>query len=384
MKLFVLFLLCCCTCPGFGQKFEPLKDQQIVIQKSATPIKLDGLLDEPAWQTADVAQRFHLLFPVDTGFATDASEARLTFDDQNLYVGVVCYQRREDYIVQTLRRDFGPGTGDVFNIMLDPTKDGLNGFSFGVGPLNVQREALISNGDQSSFEWDNKWYSRVTNYDDRWVAEIAIPFKTLRYNVQAGANTWHINFTRARLKNFEVTTWTHIPMVYRPQNLAFTGKLHWATPPPKPGVNISLIPYAIGNRSIDYARDENTLDLIERQARTGGNFGGDVKIAVTSGLNLDLTFNPDFSQVEVDRQVANLSRFELFFPELRQFFLENRDMFAMFGFPNSRPFFSRRIGLAYNPIRKSAHPRRRAPQRQTERQLAHRRFEHADREKGVR
>jgi hypothetical protein len=124
----------------------------------------------------------------------------------------------------------------------------------------------------------------------------------------------------------------------------------WDTPPPKPGANVSIIPYAIGGANLDYLRDRN---LVRTDTRTtwNRNIGGDAKIALTPGLNLDLTINPDFSQVEVDRQVANLSRFELFFPELRQFFLENRDLFAMFGFPSTRPFFSRRIGLAYNPVK---------------------------------
>lgn len=312
-------------------------------------MKLDGVLDESAWQSAQMETGFHRQFPVDTGLVEQQIEVRVTFDDANFYVGAVCYQPKSEYTIQSLRRDYGPGTSDVVNILLDPAKDGLNGFIFGVSPLNIQREALISNGDNLSYEWDNKWASKVTNFEDRWVMEVAIPFKTLRYNVQTGLNSWHISFTRARLKNFEVCTFTPVPFVYRPNNLAFASELVWETPPPKPGVNISLIPYVIGNYGVTYQRDATSLALTERSGKPGGNIGGDVKIAVTSGLNLDLTINPDFSQVEVDQQVANLSRFELFFPELRQSFLENRDLFAMFGFPTTRPFFSRRIGLAYNP-----------------------------------
>lgn len=347
----VCSFLCCLPCLSPAQNTStayPAK--QLHIRKTDQAVKVDGLLDDPAWKDAEVAQGFYLQFPVDTGYSDQQTTVRVSFDDRYFYVSAVCYEPREDYTVQSLRRDFGPGTGDVFNLLLDPTKDGLNGFIFGVGPLNVQREALVSNGENLSYEWDNKWLSAVQSYDDRWEVEIAIPFKTLRYTVSPGENSWHINFTRARLKDFEVTTWTHIPYVYRPNNLAFTGMLHWDTPPPKPGVNVSLIPYAIGNYGIDYRRDANSLELLDKDHSLKPNLGGDVKIAVTPGLNLDLTLNPDFSQVEVDRQVANLSRFELFFPELRQFFLENRDLFAMFGFPDTRPFFSRRIGLAYNPV----------------------------------
>ncbi len=330
-----------------GDQYPP---KQIHIKKTVQPIKVDGLLDEDAWKNAEQATGFFLQFPVDTGFSDQQTTVRVTFDDRNFYVAAVCYQPRTDYTVQSLRRDFGPGTGDVFNLLLDPSKDGLNGFIFGVGPLNVQREALLSNGTNLSYEWDNKWHSAVQSYDDRWEVEMAIPFKSLRYTVSPGDNSWRINFTRARLKDFEVTTWIHVPYVFPPNNLAFAGTLVWETPPPKPGVNVSLIPYTIGNYAIDYHRDPNSLEVTSKTDRFTPNLGGDIKIAVTPGLNLDLTLNPDFSQVEVDRQVANLSRFELFFPELRQFFLENRDLFAMFGFPDTRPFFSRRVGLAYNPV----------------------------------
>lgn len=324
---------------------------QLHIQKTSEPIKLDGKLDEPAWQTgAAKADHFKLTFPNDTAYSNWPTEARVTFDDHNLYVGFVCYERRSDYTVQSMRRDFGGGTTDAINVILEPSKDGLNGFIFSVSPINAQREGLISIGEAMALEWDNKWYSAVQNFDDRWVVEIAIPFKTLRYNLSEGENSWGLQFIRAKVKDFEASAWAPVPFQFPNTNLSFAGRLIWDTPPPKPGKNISLIPYAIGNTSLNYLRDDQSLDVKEKQRDWGGAVGGDAKIGLSPGLNLDLTVNPDFSQVEVDRQVANLSRFELFFPETRQFFLENRDLFAMFGFPNTRPFFSRRIGLAYNPV----------------------------------
>lgn len=319
------------------------------IRKAASVIQTDGALDEAAWLNAPVAVDFKKQFPVDSGLADTRTEVRMTFDQHNLYVGVTCWQARGDYTVQSLKRDFPNGTGDAVNILLDPTKDGLNGFLFSVSPLNVQREAWIDNGVTLSFEWDNRWISAVQNHDDRWVAEIAIPFKTLRYNVSEGENSWHVNFVQVRLKNWEVSTWRPVPRQYAANNLAFCSKLVWDDAPPKPGASISLIPYGTGSYGVDYRRDKNTLEVLDKPGSSKFGVGGDAKIGVTPSLNLDLTFNPDFSQVEVDRQVANLSRFELFFPERRQFFLENRDLFAMFGFPSTRPFFSRRIGLARNP-----------------------------------
>lgn len=324
---------------------------QIRIKKATASIKLDGILDELAWQTGEEkADRFKLNFPNDTAFSPWQTEARLSFDDHNLYIGVVCRERRADYTVQSLRRDYGPGTTDVLNVMLGPAKDGLNGFIFSVSPFNVQREGLISNGEQLALEWDNKWYSAVQNFDDYWTAEISIPFKTLRYTISEGENSWELQFIRTKVKDFETSVWAPSPFQFRPTNLSFAGRLIWETPPPRPGANISLIPYAIGGATLDYLRDDNSLELTDKKRDWTRNIGGDAKIGLTPSLNLDLTINPDFSQVEVDRQVANLSRFELFFPETRQFFLENRDLFAMFGFPDTRPFFSRRIGLAYNPI----------------------------------
>jgi hypothetical protein len=344
--LFFLFLLAA----GLGAQTPVDSAYRLHLRKAAAPIRLDGVLDEPAWQSAEVARNFRLNFPVDTGFATARTEVRVTFDDRNLYIAAVCYQRRDQYTVQSLKRDFPNGTSDVFNILLDPFKDGLNGFLFGLNPLGTQREALIDNGINLSFEWDNKWNSVVENHDDRWVAEVAIPFKTLRYKVTEGGNTWRINFARGRLIDTDISTWRPVPQPFVPNNLAFAGELVWLDAPPRPGANVALLPYTIGRYDVDYQRDASTQELISRPREWKWNAGGDAKIGITPSLNLDLTINPDFSQVEVDRQVANLSRFELFFPERRQFFLENRDLFAMFGFPNTRPFFSRRIGLAYNRV----------------------------------
>lgn len=327
--------------------------QTLTIRKTDKAIVLDGALDDAAWQNAQVATDFRRQFPVDTGLATARTEIRLCFDGEFLYVGAVCWQAREDYTVQSLKRDFVSGTSDALNVLIDPYKDGLNGFFFGVNPLNVQREALIDNGQTFSFEWDNRWNSAIQNLPDRWVVEMAIPFKTLRYKVAEGENSWRINFVRTRLKNWEVSSWQPVPQQFVPNNIAFAGPLLWESPPPKPGANVALIPYVSGRTDINYLRDDNTRELIKKNTSGDLAAGGDAKIGLTPSLNLDLTFNPDFSQVEVDRQVTNLSRFELFFPERRQFFLENRDLFAMFGFPGTRPFFSRRIGLGYNPVKGS-------------------------------
>ncbi len=330
--------------------FSQTQGPELHIRKTAQAVKIDGSLDEAVWQTAEAAAVNRRCFPVDTGFSQWPCEVRLAFDETYLYLGATVFQKSDDYTVQSLKRDFPGGTSDVFNILLDPAKDGQNGFIFGVSPLGSQREALISNGQDMAFEWDNRWFSAVQNFPDRWTVEMAIPFKTLRYNVSEGLNTWRLNFVHPHLKPWEVSVWSPVPVQFFPQNLAFCGTLIWDDAPPRTSGGVSLIPYLNAGYSVSYDRDQTTQELLDTPSKFTKGVGGDAKIALSSGLNLDLTINPDFSQVEVDQQVANLQRFELFFPERRQFFLENRDLFAMFGFPSTRPFFWRRVGLSRNPI----------------------------------
>ncbi|WP_165840992.1 DUF5916 domain-containing protein [Larkinella punicea] len=315
-------------------------DYALTIRRATEPVKLDGQLDEADWQLADSVGNFRQFFPYDTANAESRTVVRVLFDGNFLYVGAVCYQPRR-YVVTSLKRDFLRGQSDLFEVNLDPFRDKLNGVNFAVSPYGVQREGLITNGQEFTTDWDNKWYVRVTNDDDRYTVEMAIPFKTLRYKLQDGQNVWLINFIRSDITRNEISAWAPIPRNFNGQALAFSGRLVWAEPPPRPGSNVSLIPYTLVETGHDFQSDIPT--------RQGVNVGFDAKVAVTPSLNLDLTVNPDFAQVEVDQQVTNLSRFELFFPERRQFFLENSDLFGSFGTSVTNPFFSRRIGLARNP-----------------------------------
>jgi Domain of unknown function (DUF5916)/Carbohydrate family 9 binding domain-like len=316
---------------------NPPIETSVSVDKVKDEIKVDGILDEATWQQADVAKDFYLSYPVDNDFPISQTEVRVAFDDDFLYFGVVCHDPTPGrYIVESLRRDWDWIKTENFSIYIDPFDDRTNGFNFSLSPYNAQREGLILNSEEVSSDWDNKWYSEVTNYEDKWVAEIAIPFKTLRY--KDNLTNWNLQFLRNNVKNNERSSWTAVPQQYRTSNLAFAGKLVWLEPPPPPSVNISVIPYALGQVTKDYQEGTDYEPF--------GKAGFDAKVAVTSALNLDITVNPDFSQVEVDQQIVNLDRFELFFPEKRQFFLENSDLFANPGFPPSRPFFSRRIGIA--------------------------------------
>ncbi len=322
----------------YAQAGGQTEDYQIHLKKASSPITLDGALDEPAWRAAARVEDFYQNFPFDTSYAKAKTEVSLTFDDNFLYVGAIVFQPQENYIITSLKRDFSQNNSDEFAVNIDPFQDKTTGFHFAVTPFNVRREGLINDGNTISTDWDNKWYSEVGNHVDYWVVEMAIPFKTLRYKRAKGTNNWRINFSRNAVKENERSSWVPVPRQFNANTVAFSGLLVWEQGPPKPGLNVSLIPYAT-------ARTERDFEF-KLPNELGADAGGDAKIAITPSLNLDLTFNPDFSQVEVDRQLTNLSRFELFFPERRQFFLENEDLFSRFGFPDARPFFSRRIGLA--------------------------------------
>ncbi len=333
--IFLLPLFLVISIYGFAQ--NPPIETSVSIAKANDKIEIDGVLNEASWKNAALAKDFYLVYPVDNDFPISKTEVRMTFDDDFLYIGAVLYDPTPGkYIVESLKRDWDWRATENFSVYIDPFNDRTNGFNFSVSPYNTQREGLISAGADVSADWDNKWYSQVTNFDDKWIVEIAIPFKTLRY--KPNATNWNIQFLRNDVKNNQRSAWTAVPQQYRSNNLAYSGKLDWLNSPPEPKMNISIIPSIVGGTSKNFEEGGDYSPT--------GNIGVDAKVAVSSSLNLDLTVNPDFSQVEVDQQVVNLQRFELFFPEKRQFFLENSDLFAKSGFPSARPFFSRRIGIA--------------------------------------
>lgn len=329
--LLSLFLFCN---PLLAQKKNA--EYLLNIKKASSPIVIDGEVDELAWQEAETASDFHMVLPMDTSYADVRTDVKMTYDDQTLYLVAICFKADPGPdIVESLRRDFSFGKNDNFLLFMDPFDDQTNGFSFGANAAGAQWDGLMYEGGKVDLSWDNKWISKVKDYNDRWVFEAAIPFKSIRY--KKGITEWGINFSRNDIKTTEKSSWAPVPRQFPTASLAYTGTLAWSEPPPAAGTNISLIPYLLGGLSNEPSQDG--------ASNINGNAGFDAKVALSSSMNLDLTVNPDFSQVEVDRQVTNFDRFELFFPERRQFFLENGDLFANFGYNSIRPFFSRRIGL---------------------------------------
>ncbi len=321
---------------GFGQNQPDNTSYNLI--RTTGEIVLDGVLNDNGWENIPTGSQFTQNFPADSVAPYFPTDFKFSYNDQFIYVAIICHEEHGSKpISQSLRRDFSWFQNDNVGFYIDPFNDKSNGFTFQVTPFNVQREGLVTLGGSVADDWDNKWYSATKIYDDRWVAEMAIPLKSIRYN---STPSWGLQLIRNNRRANERSSWIQVAQQFRTSDLIYTGRLVWDVPPPEAGANLSIIPYVTAGTSKNF-EDATPVD---------NNFeaGFDAKIGVTNSLNLDLTVNPDFSQVEVDRQVTNLNRFEIFFPERRQFFLENQDLFAMNGFGRARPFFSRRIGIASN------------------------------------
>ncbi len=323
--------------PISAQNSTNKTDFQIHIKKATSPIKVDGDLSDAAWANAEKVHNFRVHYPQNGDSAKLRTEVQLTYDDHFIYVGFTGFDDGK-YIVQSLKRDVNFWSSDAMEVLFDPIESQANGVLFGVNPEGVQSEGILA-GNEPDWAWDNKWFSEVKKAADRWTIEIAIPFKSLRYDPKK--TTWGINFARNAIENGgQYYTWTKVPQQFDGISLAFMGTLIWDAPPPAEKSNVAFTPYVGGGVSKDYL-NKTTLDK-------QGNAGIDAKVALTASLNLDATINPDFSQIEVDEQVTNLTRFNVIFPERRTFFLENSDILNEFGIPPARPFFSRRIGLDAN------------------------------------
>lgn len=304
------------------------------------PITVDAVLDEAVWTEAEAATNFWQHFPTDSLQAKQQAEIKMLFDDRNLYVGIKVNSANDEYIIPSLRRDFRASGNDNISLLFDTFNDGTNAFFFGTNPMGVLREALISGGgaEVSGFDtsWDTKWIGETIKHDTYYIVEWMIPLSAFKY--REGETKWRFNSYHFDTKDNERNTWINIPQNQPIFSLAYMGDMIFEKPLGKSKAPISIIPYVNALVGKDYETNTSTSDF---------KFGGDIKMTLGNSLNLDLTVNPDFSQVEVDQQVVNLTRFEISLPERRQFFIENSDLFSTFGDDrDSNPFFSRRIGIA--------------------------------------
>ena len=313
-------------------------------------ISIDGRLDEPAWREAPVVADFIQWEPSPGEPATEPTEVRFLYDSQNLYIGAICWDSDTGNLrITQLDEDFDGQDQDGFGITLDTLKDERSGFFFGTNPAGAKRDSQIANdGFGMNRDWDGVWDVRVTVDGEAWIAEFVIPLKTLRF-AEAGVQEWGLNMVRRVRRKTEDSHWTPLPRRYRVNRVSMAGTLR-GVEVGRQGRNLKFKPFA--TTAFSQIRRDGQTDT-----DTDFDGGFDAKYSVTQALTLDLTYRTDFSQVEADQQQVNLTRFSLFFPEKREFFLENSGTFS-FGQPINRfgggghfgpgdliPFFSRRIGL---------------------------------------
>ncbi|WP_091626341.1 DUF5916 domain-containing protein [Maribacter orientalis] len=329
----VLFLFC------FLSSAQTTNKSFVVKQINAT-IEPDGILDETYWETADSANEFWEYFPLDSIQARKQTEIKMLYDDDNLYIGITVYTAGKDYAIQSLKRDFRAGNSDNITLLFDTFNDGNNAFLFGINPYGVRREGLVSGGGLNlngfTISWDVKWRGDAKIYDGYYTAEMVIPLTAFKF--KEGETKWRFNSYRFDTQSNENSTWMNIPQNQNIYGLTFMGDMVFEKPLGKYRTPLAFIPYINMITQKDFELNEPTTNI---------KFGGDVKIPIGNSMNLDITVNPDFSQVEVDDQVTNLTRFEVSLPEKRQFFVDNSDLFGSFGGGrDANPFFSRRIGIA--------------------------------------
>ncbi|MEO0504603.1 MAG: DUF5916 domain-containing protein [Bacteroidota bacterium] len=342
--LLILSLLCILPVQAQDDENFPPPDslQQIQAVRASSKITVDGKLDETDWQQGRVISEFFRREPRQGGPIRYETQVRLLYDDKNVYIGAICKDSvgLKGIRVQDLRRDFSWGLNDLFGIALDPQNLKQYAQGFQTTPYGNQRDFQNFNGNSFDTGWNTLWRVRTKRSDEGYMVEMAIPFKSLRYNLPEEGNTITLGFTLVRYarRDIEVSSFPSIPQSFTPYRMTYAAQLTGIEAPP-PSTNIRVEPYAL------YQYDENKTgeQLIEKLNEP--KVGVDAKWAINPKTVLDLTVNTDFAQADVDRAVNNLERFNIFFPERRQFFLENSGIWAGGRQQSIRPFFSRRIGL---------------------------------------
>lgn len=321
--------------------------RRLPARRALDRIVIDGVLDERTWQTAALASDFVQVRPDYVPSTAFPSVVRVAYDAQHLYVAAF---NRDSLGLRALRlpdlrRDFESGESDLFGVTIGSLGDRRTSYQFQVSPYGSLADVqAFDGGDAVNFSWDALWRARTTRSDSGWTAEIAIPWASLRY-LRSG-EAWDVNFVRNARRAAQWSAWSPYPRQFSSWRLAYAGLLDSVQPPP-PRTNLRVRPYALGQTAWQPTG--------ATRQRSTGDIGGEVIWAPTANSLVEATVNTDFAQADVDRQVVNLTRFSVFFPERRQFFLENSDLLSAGGLTGRyvvQPFFSRRIGLddAGDPI----------------------------------
>ncbi len=342
-----------------GDPRAPRGSAEATAVRVAAPPIVDGRLDDAAWRDVPAMADFIQREPRDGRPATEATEVRVVYDGNALYVGVWAFDSEPSRIVYgEAIRDYEVAESDYVLFVIDTYRDEQNGFVFGTTPAGIEYDGQVANegsgggfflgggggsqrrrfqagaGDGFNKNWDGSWTVATTTDERGWYAEFRIPFSTLRYGADNAA--WGFNVARRVRRLNEESFWAPVPREFNLYRLNFAGELDGVDPPFRRLASVT--PYVLGATSRDYQAGETGFG-------SDAEFGGEAKFQVTQGLTLDLTANTDFAQVEVDDQQVNLTRFSLLFPEKRPFFLENAGLFAV-GAGGADLFFSRRIGIS--------------------------------------
>jgi hypothetical protein len=350
---------------------------------------IDGRLDDASWAAGQPISGFVQREPFEGQPASERTEVRVLFDEEALYVGAWLYDREPSAIVLgTTLRDASLSDTDAFILVFDTYLDHENGFVFGTTPSGIEYDGQITDegggaasgggggrgggggggggglggrqqggsGGGFNLNWDGAWEVATTTDGQGWYAEFRIPFATLRY-AQGGEQTWGVNFSRSIRRRNEESLWAPVPRQYSLYRVSLAGTLNQFEAPSRRLITVT--PYMLGDAFHDYTLATPSAECAGSGGRTfcGARMGADAKIGLTQSITLDATLNTDFAQAEVDDQQVNLTRFPLFFPEKRSFFLENAGTFSVGSGRQAELFFSRRIGLSAGgvvPIRAGA------------------------------
>jgi hypothetical protein len=357
-----LLLLCIPPLQLPAQNHEIFKPDSVRKEIDAVQIHsslhVDGVLNEPEWKLAKPSPRFTEIEPVQGDSPRFETYVKVLYNKQYLYFGIFSKDSLGKKAIRAtdFKRDFDFTRHDLVNISIDGFNDNRNAMCFATNAYGVQRDYLSFDDLYYDIDWDGLWRVRTTRTDSGWYAEIAIPWQTLRYpKKEDSVQNWGLNVYRNRRLTNEITALSPFPRVFSASRMSYAGVLTNLKPPP-PKANIRIEPYVLS--SFDHYKN---FDSSVGTDQNNTKFGGDLKWAINTNSILDATVNTDFAQADADLQVNNITRFSVFFPEKRQFFLENASLFSPAiqmasdqsgGSMHLQPFFSRTIGLdtAGNPI----------------------------------
>jgi hypothetical protein len=323
----------------------------VVATQVSTPPKIDGFLNEPEWQSAVPAMGFTQADPEEGSPETERTVVRILYDDNALYVGVMCFDREPDKIVSQLTRRDRTGQSDRFSVMIDSYHDHSTAFLFSGTVSGVESDGFLSqDGRIYDIQWDAVWEFNAQILRDGWSAEFKIPYNALRFSNQDSEYVWGINFRRYLSRKQETDEWVMVPRNHMPIGVisSVSGMGHLSgIRDIHPPLHLELLPYIVPQQN--YFSEPAPFSL---RKEFKGSAGLDLKYGVTNNFTLDLALNPDFGQVEVDQAVLNLTVFETFYPEKRPLFLEASHIFSFgndFTSDQLYLFYSRRIGPTLAP-----------------------------------